>query len=92
MSDPVTVAFDPPEITELDLAAEGISSVIWTSGYRLDFGWIDLPVFGDDGWPREYRGVAHTAAWTSASGLPSAVRSPAMTTRSGSRSTISDRV
>jgi len=22
------------------------------------FDWIDLPVIGDDGWPREYRGVA----------------------------------
>ena len=35
---------DPPEITELDLAAEGISTVLWTSGYRPAFGWIELPV------------------------------------------------
>ncbi len=31
--------------TRLDLAAEGISAVIWATGYGVDFGWIDLPVF-----------------------------------------------
>jgi putative flavoprotein involved in K+ transport len=49
--------FEPPEVTELDLAAEGISTVIWTSGYRLDFGWIDLPIFDEQGAPRHVRGV-----------------------------------
>jgi putative flavoprotein involved in K+ transport len=41
-------AFDPPEVTELDLAAEGISTVMWTSGYRPSFGWIEPPVL--DAW------------------------------------------
>jgi putative flavoprotein involved in K+ transport len=31
-------------LTRLDLAAEGISAVIWATGYGVDFGWIDLPV------------------------------------------------
>ena len=39
---------DPPcvtaPLTRLDLAAEGISAVIWATGYGVDFGWIDLPV------------------------------------------------
>ena len=39
---------DPPcvttPLTHLDLAAEGISAVIWATGYGVDFGWIDLPV------------------------------------------------
>ena len=51
------VVFDPPEVGELDLAAEGISTVLWTSGYRLDFGWIDLPIFDAQGAPRHVRGV-----------------------------------
>jgi putative flavoprotein involved in K+ transport len=51
------VAFEPPEITELDLAREGISSVLWTSGYRLDFSWIDLPIFDAQGFPGHVRGV-----------------------------------
>jgi putative flavoprotein involved in K+ transport len=39
---------DPPSVTapltRLDLAAEGISSIIWATGYGVDFGWIDIPV------------------------------------------------
>ncbi|OCK62145.1 NAD(P)-binding domain-containing protein [Bradyrhizobium sp. LMTR 3] len=39
---------DPPCVTapqaRLDLAAEGISSIIWATGYGVDFGWIDIPV------------------------------------------------
>jgi putative flavoprotein involved in K+ transport len=31
-------------LTRLDLAAEGISSIIWATGYGVDFGWIDIPV------------------------------------------------
>ena len=38
---------DPPCVTEpvtrLDLAAEGINSVIWATGYGVDFGWINVP-------------------------------------------------
>jgi putative flavoprotein involved in K+ transport len=49
--------FEPPPVTELDLAAEDIASVIWTSGYRLDFDWIDVPIFGERGAPRHSRGV-----------------------------------
>jgi putative flavoprotein involved in K+ transport len=48
--------FTPPEVTELDLAAEGISTVLWTSGYRPAFGWIDLPVLDDLGLPRQVAG------------------------------------
>ena len=39
---------DPPCVTaplqRLDLGAEGISAVIWATGYGVDFGWIDIPV------------------------------------------------
>jgi putative flavoprotein involved in K+ transport len=34
-----------------------VANVIWCTGFRTDFGWIDLPVFGDDGQPLHYRGV-----------------------------------
>lgn len=33
------------------------ASVIWCTGYRNDFTWIDLPAFDDDGEPRHRRGV-----------------------------------
>jgi len=34
-----------------------VTNVIWCTGFRQDFGWIDPPVTGDDGWPLEHRGV-----------------------------------
>jgi putative flavoprotein involved in K+ transport len=34
-----------------------VANVIWCTGFRQDFSWIDLPVVGDDGWPLETRGV-----------------------------------
>jgi len=30
--------------TSLDLRAEGISSVVWATGFRRDYGWLDVPV------------------------------------------------
>ncbi|WP_304187798.1 NAD(P)-binding domain-containing protein [Phenylobacterium aquaticum] len=37
----------PTPLLELDLAAAGVGSVIWATGYRYDFGWVDLPIFAD---------------------------------------------
>jgi putative flavoprotein involved in K+ transport len=51
------IELEPPEVTELDLAAEGISTVLWTSGYRLAFDWIELPIFEESGMPIHERGV-----------------------------------
>lgn len=34
-----------------------VSSVVWCTGFRQDFSWIELDVMGEDGWPREQRGV-----------------------------------
>jgi putative flavoprotein involved in K+ transport len=31
--------------------------VLWASGYRLDFSWIDLPILDQQGAPRHVRGV-----------------------------------
>ena len=36
---------------ELDLAAEGISTVLWTSGYRAAFDWIEPDVLDANGLP-----------------------------------------
>jgi len=34
-----------------------VSNVIWCTGYREEFPWIDLPIFGKDGRPLHERGV-----------------------------------
>jgi putative flavoprotein involved in K+ transport len=34
-----------------------VSNVIWCTGFREEFPWIDLPIFGEDGRPLHERGV-----------------------------------
>lgn len=50
---------DPPEPpTELDLAARGVSSIIWATGFQRSFtDWIQVPVIDQDGFPQHQRGV-----------------------------------
>jgi len=52
---------DPLCVTEplqrLDLAAEKINSVIWATGYGLDFGWIDIAVKDANGDPLHRNGI-----------------------------------
>ena len=45
-------------VLELDLAAAGISTVIWATGFGVDYGWIKLDAFDDRGRPRHQRGVS----------------------------------
>lgn len=43
--------------TKLDLAGDGISTVIWTTGFRPDYGWVHFPVFDDMGFPVQQDGA-----------------------------------
>jgi putative flavoprotein involved in K+ transport len=47
---------DEPAAT-LDPVAAGISTVIWTTGFRSDWSWIELPIFDGAGYPTHRRGV-----------------------------------
>ncbi len=38
-----------------------VANVVWCTGFRQDFSWIDAPVIGEDGWPIESRGVVPNA-------------------------------
>ena len=38
-----------------------VRTVIWCTGFRQQFGWVDLDVFDDHGWPRELGGVVDQA-------------------------------
>jgi putative flavoprotein involved in K+ transport len=46
-----------PEVEELDITAANITTVIWATGYRHDFSWINCPVFNEKGIPVHRRGV-----------------------------------
>lgn len=52
---------DPPDSgTELDLAAAGVSTVIWATGFGVEFStWIHLDVFAPSGLPVHRRGVTN---------------------------------
>lgn len=41
----------------LELAASGITAIIWCIGFRPDFRWLDAPVFNGAGHPQHRRGV-----------------------------------
>jgi putative flavoprotein involved in K+ transport len=46
------------ERPELEYRAAGITSIVWSIGFRTDYGWIDLPVFNGRGQPSHVRGVS----------------------------------
>lgn len=45
-------------ILSLDIAAAGITSIVWATGYALDFGWLKVGAFDEEGRPRHQRGVS----------------------------------
>lgn len=56
---------DPPcisqPILELDLAKAGITTVIWATGYSVDYDWLKVNAFKADGKPQHQRGVSSEA-------------------------------
>jgi putative flavoprotein involved in K+ transport len=51
---------DRPVLAEpesLDLRAEGVTTVVWATGYRPEFPWVHAPVFDAEGHPVHERGV-----------------------------------
>jgi putative flavoprotein involved in K+ transport len=46
-----------PQRDGLNLETSGIRSVVWATGYRFDFGMVRFPVFDEDGYPIQQRGV-----------------------------------
>jgi putative flavoprotein involved in K+ transport len=41
----------------LDLVKVGVTSVVWSTGYRADYRWIEVPVFDGKGYPCHTRGI-----------------------------------
>ncbi|MBO1329964.1 NAD(P)/FAD-dependent oxidoreductase [Streptomyces sp. VRA16 Mangrove soil] len=53
---------DPECVTDprrtLDLAGEGVTSIVWATGFAADYTWLDVDTFDDDGRPDQHRGVS----------------------------------
>ena len=45
-------------IRQIDLAKQGINTIIWATGYVQDFSWLKVDAFDVDGKPMHDRGVA----------------------------------
>ncbi len=45
-------------VLELDLAQAGVTSILWATGYALDFGWLKVDAFDAKGRPRHQRGIS----------------------------------
>ncbi|SLN71993.1 putative oxidoreductase CzcO [Falsiruegeria litorea R37] len=45
-------------LTSIDFAKEGITTIIWATGFRQDFSWIKANAFDDRGAPIHQRGVS----------------------------------
>ncbi|MCV6590774.1 MAG: NAD(P)/FAD-dependent oxidoreductase [Marinobacterium sp.] len=45
-------------ILELDLAQAGITTIIWATGFRVDYSWLQVNAFDDQGKPAHQRGVS----------------------------------
>jgi putative flavoprotein involved in K+ transport len=41
----------------IDGSTLDVTNVIWSTGFRPDFRWIDFPIFNNDGFPQHTRGV-----------------------------------
>ena len=63
---PLDDVVDPPGIEEwpkgdapdsLNLIEAGITSIIWSTGFKYDFNWINLPITGEYNFPIQKRGV-----------------------------------
>ncbi|MFN3525954.1 MAG: flavin-containing monooxygenase [Paracoccus sp. (in: a-proteobacteria)] len=53
---------DPACVTEpvrqVDLAREGITTIIWATGFRFDFSWLQVDAFDENGMPFHKRGIS----------------------------------
>ncbi len=53
---------DPDCVTdltlELDIAEAGVTAIIWATGYTVDFSWLKVDTFDEQGWPKHQRGIS----------------------------------
>jgi len=48
-------------ILEIDPISLGIASIVWSTGFRANYDWVELPIFDSAGYPLQERGVTPAA-------------------------------
>jgi putative flavoprotein involved in K+ transport len=46
------------QILSLDIARAGIRTIIWATGFKVDFSWMEVQTFDDKGYPIHKRGIS----------------------------------
>ena len=52
-----TAALPTGELQGQRVTSAPLAAVVWATGYRPDYGWIDLPIISADGQPQHRRGL-----------------------------------
>ncbi|MES0811743.1 NAD(P)/FAD-dependent oxidoreductase [Roseibium sp. SCPC15] len=56
------IATDPDCVTnpllELDLAEAGVTTILWATGFAVDYGWLKVDAFDENGKPNHQRGIS----------------------------------
>jgi putative flavoprotein involved in K+ transport len=45
-------------VAELDLARAGVTSIVWATGFAVDYSWLKVDAFDENGKPQHQRGVS----------------------------------
>ena len=45
-------------VLELNLAEAGVTTIIWATGFAVDYSWLKVDAFDEDGKPKHQRGVS----------------------------------
>ena len=57
-----TIAPDPACVSdpllELDLAEAGVTTILWATGFALDYSWLKVDAFDELGQPKHRRGIS----------------------------------
>ena len=56
-AEPIPTISVGPTVENIDLRAAGIRTVIWATGHRRTYPWLQIPVLDADGELRQRRGV-----------------------------------
>jgi putative flavoprotein involved in K+ transport len=56
-TEPVPHCVTDPTL-ELNLAGAGVTSIVWATGFAVDFSWLKVDAFDEEGSPKHWRGVS----------------------------------
>ena len=56
-AEPAADSSEVPDTPDLDLRRSAVTTILWATGFRPDYSWIEPPFADEYGWPIQQRGV-----------------------------------